>query len=239
LIRALASLFVLVCIAAASARATALAPLASGARQPSSPWHIVGLPRQAMALTEFSLTDLDGRRVLRVEANDAYGNLVHPLRLEGGSPQLAWQWRLDRPLAAADLSSKSGDDNALKVCIFFDLPIGDVPWRERVLLQFARSRSDLPLPSATLCYVWTDGYAVGTAIDNAYTRRVRYLVLRNGASGLRQWASERRDVAADFLLVFGAESRQVPPLTGVALGADTDNTHGHSLGFIADLTLEP
>jgi len=50
---------------------------------------------------------------------------------------------------------------------------------------------------------------------------------------------ERRDVAADFMQLFGAESPQVPPIVGVAIGADTDNTHGHSLGHVAGLVLEP
>ena len=35
------------------------------------------------------------------------------------------------------------------------------------------------------------------------------------------------------------ESKEVPPVTGVAVGADADNTHGHSLAHVADLVLEP
>lgn len=239
MIRNFLSLLALACAGGAPAAATALVPLASAAAMPPSPWHLVGLPKQTMALTQFALVDLDGRRALRVEAKDSYGNLVHPLRVAGASPRLAWQWRVDQPLAMADLRTKAGDDNALKICVFFDLPLGDVPWRERVLLQFARSRTDVPLPSATLCYVWDHLLPAGTALDNAYTRRVRYLVLRGQAAGLGKWVTERRDLAADYARMYGAESAQLPALTGIAIGADADNTHGHSIGFVADLTLEP
>jgi hypothetical protein len=46
-------------------------------------------------------------------------------------------------------------------------------------------------------------------------------------------------VRADFLLLFGDESRTVPAIVGVGIGADADNTQGHSLSYIADLMLKP
>jgi hypothetical protein len=46
-------------------------------------------------------------------------------------------------------------------------------------------------------------------------------------------------VAADFLRAFGDETTTVPPLTGVAVGADADNTGGRSLAHITALRFEP
>jgi hypothetical protein len=31
----------------------------------------------------------------------------------------------------------------------------------------------------------------------------------------------------------------VPPIIGVAVGADSDNTHTHSVGYVSGLVLEP
>jgi hypothetical protein len=228
-----------------------LAPFPAAGDMPPAPWHVAGLPHQKKPLTRFALADVDGRRALRIEAESSYGNLVHPLlpplvpplvspRLPGPpAVHLAWQWRADELLADADLREKNGDDAALKVCVFFDLPIERVPFFERQLLRFARTQTPEPLPAATVCYVWDNRLAPGTAIDNAYTHRVRYLVLESGVPPPHHWAQERRDVAADFLRLFGAESAQVPPIVGVAVGADADNTHGHSLGHVAGLVLEP
>ena len=226
-------------VAVVHADAPLLTPLATAGEAPPAPWHVAGLPRQKKPFTRFSIVDADGRRALRVEADESYGNLVHPLPGLPPTLHLAWQWRVDQPLEAADLRNKGGDDTALKVCVFFDLPMDKVPFLERQLLRLARTQTPEPLPAATVCYVWDARLAVGTTLDNAFTRRMRYLVLQSGPAQPRQWQRERRDVAADFLKLFGAESAQVPPVVGVAVGADADNTHGHSVGHVADIVLEP
>ena len=64
-------------------------------------------------------------------------------------------------------------------------------------------------------------------------------MLRSGTERLHQWMPERRDITADFLKLFGAETNEVPPLVGVAIGADADNTQGHSVGHVADMVLDP
>ena len=221
------------------ARAWELAPLAGSGDMPPSPWHVAGLPHQTKPRTNFSTVVLDGRRVLRVEADQSYGNLVHPLSGTPPALQLTWQWRVDQPLAAADLRTKAGDDAAAKVCVLFDLALENIPFAERQLLRFARASAAERLPGATVCYVWDNHLPVDTVVANAYTHRLRYLVLQSGPASLGQWRSERRDVAADFVRLFGDESTQMPPLIGVAIGADADNTHGHSLAYVADLALQP
>ena len=106
------------------------------------------------------------------------------------TPILAWQWRVDDLLDGADLHSKAGDDSALKVCVFFDLPITRVPFLERQLLRLARTQSDEPLPAATVCYVWDTRLPPDTDLDNAFTRRVRYIVLRSGPVAAHEWMNE-------------------------------------------------
>ncbi len=236
---ATAALLAALAALAAHADGLGLTPLEAGDGTPPPPWHLAGLPQQKKPMTQFSIVEVDGRRALRVESANSYGNLVHPLRLAATSLHLAWQWRVDDLLDGADLRSRSGDDAALKVCVFFDLPLDRVPFVERQLLRLARARSDEPLPAATVCYVWDTRLAPGTELDNAYTRRVRFIVLRSGPVAARAWPAERRDVAADFLRLFGDETTQLPPVVGVAVGADADNTHGHGLGHVAGLVLEP
>ncbi len=215
-----------------------LSPLAGAGDQPLPPWHVAGLPNQAKPVTRYTVVTLGGERVLRIEADSSYGNLVHPLPDVGGLHRLAWRWRIDQPNPLIDLRQKSGDDSAAKVCALFDMPLGAVPFVERQLLRIARNASAEPLPAASVCYVWDPKLAAGTALDNAFSRRVRYIVLRGPDSPQASWQREQRDLAADFKRLFGEESAVVPPLQGIAVSADADNTHGHSVAHVADLTLE-
>ncbi|HZF78990.1 MAG TPA: DUF3047 domain-containing protein [Rubrivivax sp.] len=212
-----------------------LAPLAAAGEGPQAPWAYAGLPAQKPPPTRFQVRELDGRRVLHIEAERSYGNLVHPLQgVAAGA--LSWRWRIDTPLAAADLRSKAGDDAALKVCAMFDLPRERVPFVERQLLRVAESRFGEPLPNATLCYVWDPSWPRGSVVLNAFTKRVRFITL-DGATGA--WLTEQHDLASDFLRAFGDESRDVPILRAILVGADADNTGGRSAGWIDGLRLEP
>ncbi|MFL6662418.1 MAG: DUF3047 domain-containing protein [Rhizobacter sp.] len=217
----------------------ALAGFGSAGGAPQAPWKVVGLPHQTKPFTRFSVVDLDGRRAVKIEADLSYGNLVHPLKAYDAPARLSWQWRVQKPIAAADLREKHGDDTAVKVCVFFDLPMDNVPFAERQLLRLARGQASDPVPTATVCYVWDATLAVGTSLDNAFTRRMRYIVLESGTDRLDQWIPEKRDVGADFMKVFGDESKAVPPIIGVAVGADSDNTQSHSVAYVSGIALEP
>lgn len=221
-----------------------LQPLVPGAGDettPPAPWALALLPDQRFPPTRYRLVRLDGQPALRIEAEGSYGNLVHPLNGAPGRGTLAWRWRVDEPNAAADLRRREADDTSVKVCVLFDLALDRVPFVERQLLRLARSRSSFPLPAATVCYVWDARLPAGTRLDNAYSRRVRTLVLRSGPAPADQpWAAERRDIAADFRLLFGDESpSQVPPPIAVAVGADADNTGGRSVAHVSGLGLLP
>lgn len=205
-----------------------------------TPWRVVGVPRGKVPLTNFKIEAVDGIAVLKVEASKSYGNLVHPLDAVVPDPawRLRWRWRMDQPLAGADLRRKDGDDSPLKVCALFNLPLDKLGLLERNLLRLARSASGENLPSATLCYVWDATLAPGTLLSNAYTARVRLIVV-DGPVRQGQWTSHSRDLAADFRRAFGHESNELVPLEAVLVGGDTDSTGGYSLGHVGDVTLAP
>ena len=96
------------------------------------------------------------------------------------------------------------------------------------------------MPAQTLCYVWDNKLAEGTGLVNAFTKRVRFIVLQSGSGRLGQWVTQKRTVAADYLRMFADEAEgKVAEVTGVAVSADADNTHGQSLAYVGDLTLVP
>lgn len=215
-----------------------LTPFGAVGGPPSAPWHVVGLPQQTKPFTRFSVVDIDGRRAVKIEADESYGNLVHPVQAMAPA-HLSWQWRIERPLENADLRQRSGDDTAVKVCVSFDLPIENISFAERQILRIARGKTSEPVPAASVCYVWDAKLPAGTALDNAFTRRIRYIVLESGNDRLDRWVAERRDVGADFMRLFKDESSTVPPIIGIAIGADADNTKSHAVSYVSGIALEP
>jgi hypothetical protein len=119
------------------------------------------------------------------------------------------------------------------------MPIEKVPYADRAKLKVAQFLSHDHLPTATICYVWAHIEPVGTDFDNPFTRRVHYIVLNSGETQLKTWQSHQRNISADFLKAYGDESKTVPMVTAISVGADSDNTQASSLGYVSDITLKP
>ncbi|MDM0032560.1 DUF3047 domain-containing protein [Variovorax sp. J22P271] len=210
---------------------------ATGA-QPPAPWHFTTLPNKSP--TRFEVDQLDGQRVLKVDADNSYGNLVHPARVElNDKATLAWRWRVEAFVEGADLRTRAGDDGAAKVCVFFDFPLDRLSVGERTRLALARRATGEAVPTETLCYVWDNKEAKGNQFDNAFTKRIRMVVLESGAAAKPgSWTAERRNLLSDYRRAFGGEAGDIQPdVTAVAVSADADNTHGHGIAYFSDLDL--
>ena len=205
----------------------------------SNAWHFAGLPRKTP--TRFAIADTGGVRALKVEANDSYGNLVHALHVQlSEHATLAWRWRVDELVDAADIRTRAGDDSPAKLCVFFAFDAGKLSLGERTRLALARSTAGEDVPAETLCYVWDNKLPVDTALPNAFTQRIRTIVLQSGTSRLGQWMAQKRNLVADYQRLFGDEAEgKVPDVIGVAVAADADNTHGHSVAYFGDIVLTP
>ena len=224
-----------------------LAPLVGSNGQLGTGWRYVGFPSKHAQIppTRIEAGTVGTEAAVKVATASSYGTLVHPWGGPAPGP-LTWRWRLDQPLsggkAAPDLLAKAGDDAALKVCVMLAHPLDRVPFWERTTLRVARSISGEDLPAATVCYVWDSARAAGLEGANPYTRRVRFISLRGSEAPLGQWHTESRDVAQDFARLFadelpapGTPPDTAPAITRVLLGADSDNTTSHSVGWVADL----
>ena len=117
----------------------------------------------------------------------------------------------------------------------------NVPFTDRQLLRLARGKTSEPVPTATICYVWDAKLAAGTTLDNAFTRRIRYIVLESGNDRLDRWVGRAaRPRPPTSCKLFSDESPNVvPPIVGVAIGADSDNTKSHSVSYVSGVVLEP
>jgi hypothetical protein len=185
-----------------------------------SGWRLAKLP--GVKATRFELVDSDGVVALRMDAADAGAALFRPVRIDPArAPILRWRWRVDNLIQTADIRRKDGDDLPARLYVMFDYPLERLSLIERGKIQLARAVAGDMVPAAAICYVWDGNLPAGTSLWNAYTDRVRVVVVESGSGRLGQWVEEQRDVAADFRAAFGEEP---PPISGIAVGADTDQT---------------
>ncbi len=230
---------------AAALLAVFLASPVFAARQPttfsSSPagntlpagWQLQPIPKVERQ-TRFDLVDANGTTVLRARADDAAASLRYTLATPPASPaHLHWRWKTDHVLDKADLTTKSGDDYAARLYVFFDRKPARMSFGERIAYRLGRARYGDQVPPAALCYVWDNKQPVGTLRDNAYTGFVKMVVATTGKMHEGGWVDVQRDIAADYTRAFGTKP---PRITGIAISVDTDNTGESTISYFGDIS---
>jgi Protein of unknown function (DUF3047) len=217
--------------AQASTSALRFSALAPGAALPSG-YRPYGFGGQRKP-TAYALVEDEGVTVLRARAEASASGILRALRVDTAAlPMLAWRWKALRLPANGDLRTKSGDDFAARLYVTFDLPLAALSFGDRLGVRVARLVYGPDTPAAALCYVWATRASVGTVAPNAYTSRVRMVVVESGAANLGRWRAYERDVAADYRAAFGGEP---PPVSGVVVSTDSDNTGGTAEALYGDV----
>ncbi len=197
-----------------------------------SPWRHQPLPKVERE-NRFDLVEEGGRTVLRVRSEAAASTFAHPLAVDPAqTPRFSWRWKVSAPVRASDFTRKGGDDYAGRVYVLFDYPVDRLDLGDRIKFSLGRSLFGADLPTAAIAYVWGTAQPAGASGPNPYTDRVRMIVVESGAARAGQWVTIERDIAADFRAAFGEAA---PPITGIAISADTDNTGESVTAWFGDL----
>jgi hypothetical protein len=187
--------------------------------------------------TRYALVRDGDATVVRADADASASGLVH--RLDGplaARPVLAWRWKIADVVAGGDPRRKDGDDYAARVYVTFRYDPARLSAFDRARYGLAKQLDGEYPPHAGITYVWDARLPVGTVLPNAYTDRVKMIVVRSGAGEAGQWVTESRDVLADYRRAFGEDP---PPVSGVAIMTDTDQTGGRATAWYGDLAFRP
>ena len=199
------------------------------------PWRLLTLVDVKGA--EAALVAENGVTVLRVRSVAAAGTAAQSVDADSHGLALTWRWKVDRVVQAADMGRRTGDDYAARVYVFFDVPRSELPWSTRIKMAAIELIYGKALPTAALCYVWDNRHPVGTAQWNAYTDRVRMVVLRSGETEAGDWRTKHRRLDADYRAAFGT-SGPLPRVSGIAAGNDTDQTGERVTAWFGDFRFE-
>lgn len=129
-------------------------------------------------------------------------------------PLLTWSWKVVRLPAAGDVRQRATDDQAGQVYVVFP-------------------RWPSPLTNSDVVgYVWDSRAPVGTQLTNPKAANVRIIVVESGTARLGTWQRQKRNVAGDYVALFG---RQPPRVGQVAVMIDSDDTRSEAEALIGEL----
>ncbi|MGB8598182.1 MAG: DUF3047 domain-containing protein [Burkholderiales bacterium] len=167
--------------------------------------------------------------VVKAESDRSASGLVNNLKIDlRENPIIEWRWKPANLIAKADPRHKESDDYPARIYITFAQDQSKLSFTDEI----ARKISGQDIPDSGLNYIWDNKTPIGTVLPNAYTERLRMVVVQSGGHKLNQWQSEQRNVLEDYRKAFGAE----PPLiSGVAVMTDTDNTGESATAWYGDL----
>lgn len=178
-----------------------------------------------------------GQGALHAVSRASASGLVYRLDREPAeTPILRWRWKVAGPVAGGDARTKAGDDYAARLYVTFRYDPESASRGMRFKYALAKSLYGEHPPHAGINYIWANKLPQGEAVPNAYTDRVRMIAVRSGAEEAGRWLAEERDILADYRELFGEDP---PPLAGVAVMTDTDNTGGKAEAWYADIGLHP
>lgn len=165
--------------------------------------------------TSYRLVQEGGRTVLKAQAIAAASGLTRTISFDPRTHRyLKWSWKIAGTVPGGDERIKAGDDYAARVYVIFP---GRFFWQTRALN-----------------YIWANRLPRGEFIANAFTERAMLLAVESGPGRAGQWHDEKRDILADYRLVFGEEP---PQAGGIAIMTDTDNTGAEASAWYGDIVV--
>lgn len=207
-------------------------PVAPGG--PPAGWEAVTFRRVERHTRYTVFADGDGH-ALRAESDRSASGLYWPLDLDARVyRRLEWRWKIERVLEKADARTRAGDDYPARVYVAFRFDPATATTWERLRYGAIKLIYGRYPPKHVVNYVWDNRLPAGTSLDNAYTDRAKMIVVQSGRARVGEWVTEERDVYADYRRLFAVDP---PPIAGVAVMTDTDDTGERAVAYYGALTL--
>ncbi len=182
--------------------------------------------------TTYQLVKDEGAVVVKAESKASASGLLREIEVDPRAyPILEWRWKVKDLLPGSDATRKEGDDYPARIYVTFRYDPEKVGFLERLKYRAARTVSGEYPPLAAINYIW-GGAERGAAVPSPYTGRARMIVVEAGPEKLGRWVKEERNILEDYRKAFGEEP---PPISGVAIMTDTDNTGGSAVAWYGDI----
>ncbi|MEK6657438.1 MAG: DUF3047 domain-containing protein [Nitrospirota bacterium] len=131
-------------------------------------------------------------------------------------PVITWRWKVSSLPEGADVRDSKTDDQAAQIYVVFP-------------------KFPAMINSRLIGYIWETSAPAGSVITSKKNSNTKYIVIQSGKERLGEWLEEKRNVYADYKMLFNEE----PPLIGkVSVMIDTDNTKSSAESFFSAIRFE-
>lgn len=174
-----------------------------------------------------------GTHVVKAVSRNAASALIRRVHIDPTEyPVVTWRWKVEGVLEEGNARKKSGDDYPARLYLTFDYDPGKLGFADQMKYRTLRALGYDNVPVRGLNYLWASTVPVGEVVPNPYSDWVMMLPLRSGSRESGTWVTERRNVVRDYRQVFGEDP---PPINGVAIMTDTDNTGEAATAYYGDI----
>lgn len=172
---------------------------------------------------------------IHARSSAAASGLIYRLDQDAGKlPILRWRWRMPHSIAKGDEKSKDGDDYAARIYVTFRYDPSKAGRGTRFKYGLVKKLYGEYPPHSGLSYIWANRLPKGESTPNPFTDRVMMIAVRSGDAETGRWISEQRNIVEDYRKLYKEDP---PPLAGVAIMTDTDNTGSQAEAWYADIEL--
>ena len=184
--------------------------------------------------TEYSLVEDDGTVVIKAVSRGSSSGLTREVTIDPKEyPIVEWRWKIENVLQKGDVTTRQGDDYPARLYITFAYDESKIDFLDQTQYELAKLLHGKYPPTGAITYIWESRSPVGTMVPNPYTDRVKMIVLESGKDKVGQWVAESRNLYEDYQQAFGDDP---PPISGVAVMTDTDNTQESAVAYYGDIT---
>ena len=147
-------------------------------------------------------------------------------------PVMEWRWKVENVLEGGDATKKSGADFPARIYVTFDYDPANLGFFDTIKYRALQALGYDDIPLRALSYLWASRTPVGKIVPNPYLDWVMMLPVQSGCARCGTWRTERRNVLADYRAAFGEAP---PPVNGIAIMTDTDNTGERATAYYGDI----
>jgi len=187
--------------------------------------------------SHYELTQDDGVQVVKAQTSGGASGLIARLNVNPeGSMVLSWRWKVSNVFEKGDARKKSGDDYPARIYVAFEFQPDKAGFFERAKRKTVALLIGEELPGNALNYIWANTLPEGDFVTNPYTDKTVMVAVSSGNEKAGEWVSIERDIIADYRKAFGENP---PPVRGIAIMSDSDNTGEQATAWYGDISLRP